>query len=67
MNDPTSNFNWYVLLRAVGMFQSKYKRVPGDTDDHVVADRAELKQIVNHFLQERNIKVSFDEKYVDEM
>jgi len=52
LDDPSSNMQFYVLLRAADRFNEIHKRYPGWTDEQVLQDISGLKEIVVGLLHE---------------
>lgn len=51
------NIMWYILMRAVGNFQAKHSRYPGEADSDVAGDIPLLRTEVDAMLQSFNIKL----------
>lgn len=58
LSDPEGNLPWYVVLRAVDRFYAAHGRLPGWTNDQVLADVPLLKEQVEGLLKELSLDTS---------
>jgi amyloid beta precursor protein binding protein 1 len=58
LSDPEGNLPWYVVLRAVDRFYAAHGRLPGWTNEQVLADVPLLKAEVEGLLKELSLDTS---------
>ena len=67
IDEPESDVNFYVLLRAVDKFYSSFDRYPGEADEDVEADCEKLQVCVTDMFKEWGIQCGIKDDYIKEI